>query len=540
MTHSADPYSRTATDFEEPPRGLLSTLRRLGPGMILVGSIVGSGELIVTTKLGAVAGFRLLWFVLLSCLVKVVVQAELARHTISSGQTFLDVFNALPGPAVKRPAWLTVSWMGWVVAISIAVVALVVHAPESLRSPAGVAAIIGVGALAAVVAAYFMARSNGNAPSGSDPIGRPRVNWVMCLWLISMLLIFVNSGAILGGTGQTLELAFPGRVPGGSHSWAMIAAVVAAVLLLSGTYRSLELTLVAMVAAFTLLTILCTAVLQWTGYALTWSDIGGGLRLETGPLSTTLVLAALAMYAGTGVAFSEMQAYTYWCVEKGYARNVGENQPGEAWGRRARGWIRVMYIDVFVTMLVYTISTVCFYLLGAGVLSAMGLNPDGQQTLATLGTMYTETLGSWAATLFIVGAFFVLYSTVVAGAAGASRMLADALAVMGLIDPRDYAARQWFIRAFVVFLLVVYCIAYWLFENPPQTLLVTSSLIGAIMYPVLGLGALYLRHHKVDPRITPSLATTGWLWICALALAVISPGGILLALAVQFGWITIP
>ena len=41
--------------------------------MILVGSVVGSGELIVTTKLGAVAGFGLLWFVLLSCFVKVVV-----------------------------------------------------------------------------------------------------------------------------------------------------------------------------------------------------------------------------------------------------------------------------------------------------------------------------------------------------------------------------------------------------------------------------------------------------------------------------------
>ena len=76
---SVDLYARDAETFLEPPRGLRSTLRYLGPGFILVGSIVGSGELIMTTKLGAQAGFALLWFVLISCVIKTVVQAELGR-----------------------------------------------------------------------------------------------------------------------------------------------------------------------------------------------------------------------------------------------------------------------------------------------------------------------------------------------------------------------------------------------------------------------------------------------------------------------------
>lgn len=62
---------------------------------------------------------------------------------------------------------------------------------------------------------------------------------------------------------------------------------------------------------------------------------------------------------------------------------------------------------------------------------------------------------------------------------------------------------------------------------------VTSSIIGALVYPVLGLGVLYLRHRKVDRRIVPTTATTIWLWICGIALAVISPAGILLALALK-------
>ena len=59
-----DPYSRDAAKGQEPPASFFGTLRHLGPGMIIVASVVGSGELIVTTKLGAVAGFVFLWFVL--------------------------------------------------------------------------------------------------------------------------------------------------------------------------------------------------------------------------------------------------------------------------------------------------------------------------------------------------------------------------------------------------------------------------------------------------------------------------------------------
>ena len=39
-----NPYARSADSFQDPPKGFLETLKHLGPGMILVGSIVGSGD----------------------------------------------------------------------------------------------------------------------------------------------------------------------------------------------------------------------------------------------------------------------------------------------------------------------------------------------------------------------------------------------------------------------------------------------------------------------------------------------------------------
>ena len=536
----SDPYSRTREDCLDPPQGLRATLRQVGPGMILAGSVVGSGELIVTTKLGAMAGFVLLWFVILSCLVKVVVQTELARHTIASGETFLKVFNSLPGPSGRRPAWLTIPWMAGVVLACVVALSVFVRV-DSGPDPTLLALWLGGGVLAlAVLLAWFQRRPQAVAGSGvpASP-SRPRMNWFMWVWLGAMLLIFVNSGAILGGTGQVLELAVPGVFgEGGARYWSILVAVLCGAVLIAGTYASLERVLIILVSTFTLVTVVCTAALRWTEFSISWPEVASGLSLDVpAAVTTPLVLAALAMYAGTGVAFAEMWSYTYWCVEKGYARHVGDPQPGPEWQQRAKGWVRVMYTDAGLTMVVYTASTVCFYLLGAAILHARQLDPDGREALSVLSAIYTEGLGSWAAGLFIVGAFFVLISTVLSGAAGTSRVLADALGVIGLIKVSDYSVRRRFIRIFLAVALALYCVAYWLFENPPQMLLVTSSLIAAVMYPVLGLGTLYLRHRRIPSAIAPGKTVTAWLWICALTLAFVSPAGILLAIAIQAGWI---
>jgi len=542
MSQPEDPYSRSVEAFEEPPRGFRGTLRQLGPGLIIVGSVVGSGELIMTTILGAHAGFILLWFVLLSCFIKVVVQAELTRYTISSGKTFLEAFNALPGPAAPRPVWLTLGWMAVVVVASLVAVTIYVKVDSGENGAVKGAALVGAVAGVAILAAWLLRRRGKSvADSGPEKENKPTINWFLWLWLAATLILFVNSGAILGGAGQTLQMVLPDVFgEGGSRSWAALVAIVAAILLLSGSYASLEKILLILVATFTLLTVVCTVLLQWTGFAISWSSVEQGLTFGLPELMTpAVILTALAMFAGTGIGVGEMWNYTYWCVEKGYARNVGERQPGEEWSRRARGWIRVMYTDVFLTLVVYTISTVCFYFLGAAILHVKQLIPTGRETLTTLSAVYTESLGSWAATLFVVGAFFVLFTTVLAGAAGTSRLMADALAVMGIIHRRDFKARLRCIRIFLLVSLALYAAAYWLFEDPPQMLKVTSSFIAAIMFPIMGVSTLYLRYAKVDPSITPSPWTTAWLWVSSLALIVISPGGILLAWAVQLGWISL-
>lgn len=104
----------------DPPASFLGTLRFLGPGFILSAAVVGSGELIATTALGARTGFLLLWVILISCTVKVAVQLEYGRHAIVHGIPSLQAWNAHPGPRLLGVNWavhaaglfLLTSWLG--------------------------------------------------------------------------------------------------------------------------------------------------------------------------------------------------------------------------------------------------------------------------------------------------------------------------------------------------------------------------------------------------------------------------------------------
>ena len=82
-----------------------------------------------------------------------------------------------------------------------------------------------------------------------------------------------------------------------------------------------------------------------------------------------------------------------------------------AWVERARGWIRVLHWDAFLSAVIYTFATVVFYLLGAAVLGRVHLNPSGSQMIRTLSEMYVPVFGETAHIIFLFGAISVLYST---------------------------------------------------------------------------------------------------------------------------------
>jgi Mn2+/Fe2+ NRAMP family transporter len=423
-----DPYNLTPEGIKEPPVGWLHSLKHLGPGLILSASIVGSGELIATTTLGAQAGFALLWMVIFSTLVKVAVQVELARWTISTGQPALTGYNKVP--------------------------------PKL------------------------------------GPVG-----WINLLWVLMALSKILQIGGIVGGTAAALSILMPiGGEPFSTTSmtiWTIIVAGSAIALLYSNNYSLIERGAVLLVVIFSIATVVIALGLPFTPYGYDANDIMSGLAFAI-PAGT--IGAAIAMFGITGVGADELTFYTYWCVEKGYARYVGPADGSEEWVRRANGWISVMYKDAFVSWVIYTFGTLAFFIMGASVLQPQGLVPKGNEMIVTLSRMYTDTLGEWAAMLFLIGAIAVLGSTLWAAVPSWSRMYANFLSVIGVIDWRNTASRLRTIRIFTVALPIVWGAAYLFIQSP--VLMVQA---GGVMTGIFLLGAVvavwYLRKTETDPRI---------------------------------------
>lgn len=483
----------------DPPTTLLASLRHLGPGIVLASSIVGSGELIATTTTGATAGFLLLWLVLLGCAIKVAAQVEIGRTTLTWGRTPLDAFNRVPGPRFAGMGWI---YWGWVVMTALVVVQQ-------------------GGILAGV----------GQSLAGGLPLTAAGRDWNRLHDEAADSRI-AEATARRGGDTATADAVHARleaveqritRLPSSPDVtiWTIVTALVTAGLLAVGRYGLIERVSLVLVGTFTLVTLLALVMMQLDpAWRISWAELSSGLVPSIPPAvgGRSPLVTALATFGIIGVGASELMVYPYWCLEKGYGQAVGPRDESPAWAARARGWLKVMQLDAWGSMLVYTLVTVCFYLLGAATLGRLDVQPEGSEMVRTLGAMYAPVFGEWARGVFLVGAFAVLYSTFFVAAAGNVRMVVDGLVLAGRLPSGAAARAEWTRRLSVVWPLVALVLA--LLIREPVGMVLASGIAQAIMLAALGVAVLYFRHREFDPRLAPSRAWDVLLWASSLGFIV--------------------
>jgi len=435
-----DPYELRKDHILEPPQGVGNILRRIGPGLVLSAAIVGSGELIATTTLGAKVGYVMLWLIIFSCLIKSIVQAVLGRYVITTGETTLVAFARMPGP-------------------------------------------------------------------------RPVLHWFIWAWAAATFMVLFALSGMYIGISQVMFSLIPVIPVAG---WVAIFFVLTMILLLGGAYGRIEKLAVMKVSVFTMLTLLSALLMLNMPEYFSFDQIASGLTFgfpEAG------LAVAIAVFGITGVAAGELCIYPYWCIEKGYARFTGPREDSEAWRRRAAGWIRVMHVDVVVSMIVYTIATIAFYLLGAGVLHGMGMVPAGKDMIGTLSRIYTETLGGWSLWLFYLGAIVTLYGTIFAVTAGNSRMLSDMMQIAGAYAKDDYARRTRWRDIWIVVINVLAVGFFYLLGQAPVSMVTWTGIGQAMLLPIVSFGTIYLalRHQPREMAAPPWMMAV--LWIAAIIIA---------------------
>ncbi|MDM3870261.1 Nramp family divalent metal transporter [Porticoccus sp. W117] len=430
--------------MQDAPSTFIGRLRHLGPGVLVAGSIVGSGELILTSSLGAAVGFALLWFLLLACWSKSIVQAELAKICIVRDKTYLNAFNHVPGTLPGR---------------------------------------------------------------------HKRASWIVWLLLVTTMISMLGAGGILGGTAQAMSLV----VPGVSSTVAAVSiALVTSIVLGIGSYRLLETLLLVLVSSFTAITVYCAVALQFTDYAVSVTEIVSAQSIHFDVIYLSL---ALAVFGYTGVNSTETVAYSYFCLDKGYGRNIGDSSTPSGLAR-ARGWLRVLRTDVWLTLVLLTLATVPFYLLGAAVLHKMGSVPDNNTMISVLSAMYSQILGEWAKDLFLIAAFMVLFSTVLSALGGLCRKLPDYLIETGMVRD-DIALRRKLIRGFGYFLPFYILTLYLTFERP-LLLIIIGGINTALTGPILIAGILYLERKLLPAELRPGIPAKILLYLALLLVTVVS------------------
>jgi Mn2+/Fe2+ NRAMP family transporter len=84
-----------------PPRGFVSTLRMVGPGLVVAATGVGAGDLVAAAKAGALYGLPLLWTAVLGALLKFVLAEGVARWQLATGETILEGWAKMLGRPVR-------------------------------------------------------------------------------------------------------------------------------------------------------------------------------------------------------------------------------------------------------------------------------------------------------------------------------------------------------------------------------------------------------------------------------------------------------
>ena len=434
----------------EPPRGFFASLKYLGPGLILSAAIVGSGELIATTTLGAKAGFAVLWVILLGCFLKVAVQLQYGRHAIAHGEAAFSAWNSGKGPRLLGLHW---------------------------------SAFFGI------------------------------------LYLLGML---VGQAGVLGGAAQALQFWVPELRP---EFAAVAVAVVLALIVFRGSYRHIELLATVFNVLFTALVLYSVVAVMRTEFAFGLADVATGFSLQVPAGALALALTAFGI---TGLSAGEIFVYPIWCIEKGYAAWTGPRDGSPEWAARARGWTRVMTYDAIVSLVVYTVATVAFYFLGAAVLAPQGDVVDGGNVIEQLSQIFTDVIGEQTLTLFMIGAFFVLFSTAFSNLAGHSRLWVDLFTTAGLRIASSSAGGKRVLAVLAWILPACWCIAYIIVQKP-VALVVVLGLTNAMFLLIVAYQGLVFRYRETDPQLKPSRAFDLFLWLSVLAIGV---------MAARVTWIT--
>lgn len=430
--------SNGANAVHAPRHGFLRSLAAIGPGIVVAGSVIGSGELVNTPVQAARFGFVLLWAVLLSCVIKYFLQVEIARHCLVHNRTTFEALNQCPGPKIRGTSWIGLVYMLGYFLVTLPIIGI-------------------IGALAGLLGPLWQWT---DSPQQSQQI------WGALVVGLALVLLWQGLYRHLERLVAVLVGVFS------------LSVAVGLVLIQGTPYR---------ISADEFL----------SGLTFSLGDDPAGAKFAVISLMGALGVAANELFM-----YPYWILEKGYHRELGDAPTENGDKCGdEQWTSRARFWINTIRLDAGLSTLLATIVTAAFFLLGCAVLFRAGIVPAGATVVDHISSVYTETYGPWSKWVFLVGAFCTLFSTLVVYVAASGRMWTDLFISLGCFardnEPATRRSHQIVQAVWLVALLAAFLVME---ATPARWIVLGHWVLGAFMTPLLMLCICWLAFHT-DRRV---------------------------------------
>ncbi len=346
------------------PTGL-GVLLVVGPSLVWCSEYIGSGEVILATRTGAVLGSTILWAIVSGIFLKFWIGMSGARYTVATGEGMIDMIARVPGPK---------NWGVWVVLLAQFLTAAL--AIGSIASAAGI----------------FVSNIFG--------ISRQAGGWLITIF--AFLIAWKGEFRILKIIMSILVFI-------------VIAGVLnVAVRVLPGLHQIAE--------GFMFHTPVVPPWAAEQGVSNNaWSEILPLIGWGAGGFASQVWYTYWVIGAGYGNAVKDRYGQS---ADTESLRQTSVDDAG-----RIRSWFRVVYGDATLAMVIGVVVTAGFMFAGAGILRPLHLAPGNERLAVELSNIFSTRWGATGGLLFMIGALSALIGTQIGQLAGWPRLLADSFRI---------------------------------------------------------------------------------------------------------------
>ena len=419
-----------------PPRRM-ALLMALGPCFVWCGEYIGSGEVILATRNGAIFGTAILWVPVMAIFLKYCIGLAGAHYTVTTGEGMIDMMARTPGPK---------NWVLWPVFIG------------QLCSGA-----IATGALASVTgvfARYFI----------------PLPEFVLAWMAVAIVIALVWSG-LFAPIQRAMTIL-------------VLVIVIGACFVAYETWPGVS----AILAGFFGFKI--PPIPEWLPRAegappaTPWREIMPLLGWAAGGFASQVWYTYWVIGAGYGMT-----------RDRGYGKPLDPKQLAAITvedAERLRGWRTVVTFDATTALFIGSAVTCAFMIAGSGVLGPLQIAPTGPSVALELSKIFGSQWGQWGASLFILAGLAAMMSTMIGQFGGWLRLLEDcARLLFPKVASIPWKTQFQFVLILYAFSNMV--IAYQ-FGLEPVILVKTGAILDGLLLTPLQALAIGLNLYIVMPR----------------------------------------